>query len=434
MGFFTSSDLIESHTPNCAKCGLWKTCNSPKMQPTGNGIKKVLVIAEAPGETEDRIGKQLIGQAGTHLRELIGMTQFRLEDDCRKMNAINCRPPNNREPTDKEIECCRPLILKEIHSFKPRAIILLGKAAIKSVIGPLYKDTEAVGSVSLWVDRTIPCFKYNTWLLPSYHPSYLLRQDSDPLLKWSVLNTFTKARKIYQQREDLWAPVPRDYPVEIVESVRQFTSILKQYTKKDRPRRPVAFDYETSGLRPDRPGHFIRSMSISDGHSTFSGLVDLTDIHFVQALRSFLLCWNVPKIGANIKFETRWSKKFLGVAPRPWVWDTMMAQHFLDNRKESTSLKFQAFVRWGLSHYGMELEPFLASHGAEFNTIADAPVAQLLQYGGIDALGEFRLAAEQRTEWNERRETGPQPIQSPLFRNLVKWMDKRKKDSYAYRY
>ena len=88
-GFFSISKLQnkqpESHITKCGLCGLYKNCISPKMPPTGKGRKKILIVAEAPGEEEDKRNTQLIGRAGKYTRRVLKTLNIDLDIDCRKV-------------------------------------------------------------------------------------------------------------------------------------------------------------------------------------------------------------------------------------------------------------------------------------------------------------------------------------------------------------
>ena len=99
--FFTDEQLksvymSKSQDSKCLECGLFKTCKSPKMPVTGEGRKKCLIIAEAPGEEEDFQNTQLVGRAGSLLRGRLEERGLDLDLDFWKTNALACRPPNNR--------------------------------------------------------------------------------------------------------------------------------------------------------------------------------------------------------------------------------------------------------------------------------------------------------------------------------------------------
>jgi uracil-DNA glycosylase len=180
MGFFAASSWSAKNSrpqlAQCGACGLSRKCFSPRMPPTGKGSNKVLVVAEAPGEEEDRQGVQLIGRAGQLLRNMLHTIGEEL-DDCWKTNAVICRPPGNEIKTEY-VAACRPTLLKTIAELKPRVIILLGGSAVESVIEPEWGRN--VGGIGRWAGYTIPSPTYNAWLCPTYHPSYLLRPKRTP--------------------------------------------------------------------------------------------------------------------------------------------------------------------------------------------------------------------------------------------------------------
>src|SRR3990167_10688883 len=121
-GFFHSSRVqVESPegslVPKCGACGLFKSCQSPKMGRYGDGRKKVLVVGEAPGQTEDEDGRPFIGKAGTFLRQCLRQIGADLDQDAWTTNSLICRPPKNTTPEIKQISYCRPNLLNTIKRF-----------------------------------------------------------------------------------------------------------------------------------------------------------------------------------------------------------------------------------------------------------------------------------------------------------------------------
>src|SRR3974377_473321 len=120
------------HRLGCAACPL-KDCgaHTPYMKPTLGG-GSVYFLAEAPGRDEDEhTGRPLTGASGSLLRECLpdGGDSWNFD------NVVNCRPPNNRTPTPKEIECCRPRRIKYIEQAKPTLIVGLGATPMHAIIG-----------------------------------------------------------------------------------------------------------------------------------------------------------------------------------------------------------------------------------------------------------------------------------------------------------
>ena len=141
-GFFKTFPLTRGilSKESCRSCGLYKTCRSPKMNYTGKGRKKILIVGEAPGRSEDEDWErkgykeptQFIGDAGALFRLKLQPYGLDLDEDFWKINASNCRPPGNRKPTRKELKFCRFMLDKAIRELKPESIWLLGGAAVES--------------------------------------------------------------------------------------------------------------------------------------------------------------------------------------------------------------------------------------------------------------------------------------------------------------
>src|SRR5690554_1278964 len=173
-GFFPESTLISkpplSLIPKCGACGLHKTCQSPKMPPSGKGRRKVLIVGEAPGAHEDEQGVQFVGKAGQFLQERLNELGVRMRTDCYITNALICRPPGNKIENKNAVDYCRPNLLRTLEEVEPHTVVLLGGTAVRSLVGALWK--EDVGPLERWVGWNIPCTKPNVWICPTYHPSY----------------------------------------------------------------------------------------------------------------------------------------------------------------------------------------------------------------------------------------------------------------------
>ena len=89
----------------------------------------------------------------------------------------------------------------------------------------------------------------------------------------------------------------------------------------------------------------------------------------------------------------------MGVAVKGWLWCTMLAAHYLDNRPGITSIKFQGYIRLGIGEYNKWAEPFLhAKRANDLNRITEAPVGDVLRYNGVDSWLEYTVAMEQMKE------------------------------------
>ena len=396
--FFTRKETEALDRPDgksysCFSCGLYKNCKSPRMKPYGNFKKKILNIGEAPGEIEDQSGKPFQGKTGKVLQKMYSKFGIDLFEDCLNINAVHCRPVDehgkNRPPTNFEIECCRRATLNVVYDNQPKVIVLLGNAAVYSMIGHRWK--KDLGGIAKWRGFTLPDQDFQAWVCPTFHPSYIERSDSDEVMtiwKEDLEQTFDMIKEPF--------PVYKEPDIDIIEDL----SVLDKIKIGE-----VAIDYETTGLKPHATGQRIVCTAVAD----------TTDHCYVfmmpktrQELQPFLKLLSNPRIGKiahNMKYEDAWSTVRLKQPVVNWMWDTMQAAHIIDNRQATTNLKFQTYINFGIVDYASEIEPFLkpkiVTSGNDLNQIMDlvnrmGGKEKLLEYCGLDAVHEFRLAIKQR--------------------------------------
>lgn len=388
-GFFSGSKIRQVKKPlpllaHCGDCGLYKAgCKSPKMVPSGKGKRKIMIIGEAPGADEDRQGEPFVGKTGQNLRMNLRKVGIDPNQDCIFTNALICRPPNNKIKDEKAVEYCRPNVLRVIEEHKPRVIILLGKQAVKSVIGFLWK--EEVGAMDRWLGWQIPSQRFNAWICPTWHPSYLMRKKSQ-VADMMFLRHLKAATKLDYRP---WRKIP-DYKAQIVNVLDpdKAADLIDSMVKKGRP---LAFDYEANCLKPDSSQSRIVCCSVSDGRLTIA--FPWTG-RAVQAMKR-LIRSKSKKIASNMKFEERWTRAKLGLSVRNWDHDTMLAAHVLDNREGICSIKFQAFVLLGQESYDDHIKPYLQSKEKgcySLNRIDRCDLDDLMTYCGLDSLLEWKVA------------------------------------------
>lgn len=379
--------------PECNKCNLYQSVKSPKMPYSGEGRKRVLLLAEAPGENEDDSGKQFVGNAGFELVQMLREVGVNMRKDCWLDNAVICRPMddngNNRKPTKKEIDCCRPHLSAVLQKLRPNVIIPMGSVALQSLIELAWKSGE-VESVESWVGWKIPCIQLNTWICPTFHPSYYLR-GQDPVVRKHMVSHFRRAFAITKKP---WGENGKDRP-----DYRSKVRVLLDTDKAARDLtcmmafgKPLAFDLETTTLKPDGPKSNIICASVSDGTTSIAfpweGKV-------VEQMRKFLES-KVPKVGWNIAFETRWIKAHLGIWVKNWLWDGMIASHWLNCHRGICGLDFQAFVQLGVGDYYSHLGGLMTSKGSYLpNRLTTVDREVLLEYCGLDSLYEVMIAKKQ---------------------------------------
>lgn len=382
-------------TYSCVSCGLYSNALNPRMPAYGNFKKGILNIGEAPGETEDRRNRQWQGKVGKILQRTYAKLGIDLFEDCLNINSVNCRPPGNRTPSDHELACCRSKVFELIEKHKPKVIVLLGNAAIASVIGAHWK--KDLGGITKWRGFTIPDRTHQTWICPVFHPSFVARQEN------------TETYTIWQQ--DLERAVAQtQVPFPTHPDERTQVEIL---SKKEAPfvlekinlshSGMVFIDFETTGLKPHGEGHRIVCVAVATSpDKSYAFMLPKRDGD-LQHLKRVFTNTGIPKGAANMKFEAAWSTVKLGTEIRPWVWDTMQAAHILDNRQGITSLKFQTYINFGVPDYDSHIASFLKGHDPKnancmnrvLEYIKQGHEDELLMYCGLDALFEFKLGVLQ---------------------------------------
>jgi uracil-DNA glycosylase family 4 len=401
-GFFPASTVTKpppmSMVAKCGACGLYKDCKSPKMPPSGEGRRKILIVGEAPGADEDDDGIQFVGKAGQFLQDELSMLGVDLRKDCWITNALICRPPDNKIDDDEKIDHCRPNLIKTIQELKPRVVILLGLSAVRSLVGYAWKRATSgengeykVGSLGRWVGWTVPSTEPTAWICPTYHPSYLLRVH-DKVLDNVFRKHLTRAFELADKRP--WEELPNyEAQVEVILDTDKAAAIIRKMIEKGGP---VAVDYENNTLKPETPR--ARTLCCSVCWRGKKTIAYPWHGEAIKATGELLASERVYKIASNLKHENRWTLKEFGFLVRRWLHDTMVAAHVLDNREGGIcGLKFQAFVQLGAQSYDDHISEFLTSHSnTKLNTAAsEVDLRQLLTYCGCDTLLEYLLAEHQ---------------------------------------
>lgn len=156
----------------------------------GNPQAKVMIIGEAPGRDEDRIGKPFVGASGKLLDKMLAAIGLSREENVYITNVINWRPPGNRDPSDSEIAMFMPFLQRHIALVNPDFLLLAGGVPAKRLLDTTQGITRQRGK---WVDYTPPGSETPIPALPVFHPAYLLRNPIQKRHAWRDLRAL-KAR------------------------------------------------------------------------------------------------------------------------------------------------------------------------------------------------------------------------------------------------
>ncbi|HHU88446.1 MAG: uracil-DNA glycosylase [Sphaerochaetaceae bacterium] len=177
-----SLEEIGKTIEKCTKCNLAKG-RTKSVPGEGNHNPSLLVVGEGPGRDEDRTGRPFVGQAGNYFETWMKAIKLSREGDFFITNIVKCRPPENRDPLNEEIEACLPYLERQIELLQPRVILCLGRVAAYSLLGLSESLTLLRGK------------KHNYHGIPvviTYHPAAVLRNLTLRAPVWEDLKKVTR--------------------------------------------------------------------------------------------------------------------------------------------------------------------------------------------------------------------------------------------------
>jgi len=314
---------------NCTLCRLAKTANTVCL--LGNGPKRseVMIVGEMPSAKEDTTGKHSLTSAAMLLEDLLVQYGFEPEDIF-TTNAVSCRPPDSRSPSKGEIKACKKWLDHQIAVVKPKYILLLGNTPLMSI----------TGKAGVTKQRGHPFEKEGIIYLPTYHPSFVLRDEANG-------EALERDVRLFREIVDK-GMIPREDNLRhtIVRNRKDFEAMLRAL------RNEVSFDIETNGLYPWQTytSRFVKGVEVKEDF-----VPQITMIGFGTADGEFSLPINHPEspwsedaiddmlveiearlrkckvIAHNGKFDFLWMLVIFGVTWYEFFeFDTMLAHYMLD--------------------------------------------------------------------------------------------------------
>ena len=172
-----SLEKLKKSISNIKNCELKKNATNIVFA-DGNPKSKIMIIGEAPGSNEDQEGLPFVGRAGTLLDKMLASINL----DRKSVyisNIINYRPPENRNPTEEEINRYLPFITKHIEIINPKILVLLGGTAMNALVGNNVVISKIRGQ---WIEKKFGQCKTST--IVTFHPAFLMRQPTQKKLAW----------------------------------------------------------------------------------------------------------------------------------------------------------------------------------------------------------------------------------------------------------
>lgn len=185
-------EKIRQKCLKCDKCALGKTRTNIVFS-GGTPNHKMVLVGEAPGYWEDQKGEPFVGKAGQLLDKIFECVGLSRKKDVYICNTLKCRPPENRDPLPDEKAACREYLDAQISILKPKIILICGRVALNTFLPDKGGITKVRGQ---WFDGP-----YGAKMMPIFHPSYLLRNDSrekgSP--KWLMWQDIKEIKRVYDE-------------------------------------------------------------------------------------------------------------------------------------------------------------------------------------------------------------------------------------------
>ncbi len=183
-------DLIKNKCANCQKCSLGATRTNIVFS-SGVPNNKLVLVGEAPGYWEDQKGEPFVGKAGQLLDKIFESVGFSRKEHVYICNTLKCRPPENRDPLPEEKAACKEYLDEQLKILNPKIILICGRVALNTFLPDKGSITKVRGQ---WFDGP-----NGAKMMPIFHPSYLLRNDSrekgSP--KWLMWQDIKEIKRVY---------------------------------------------------------------------------------------------------------------------------------------------------------------------------------------------------------------------------------------------
>ena len=168
---------IREEIGDCTRCKLHTQGRKQIVFGVGDPNADLMFVGEAPGADEDAQGEPFVGRAGQLLTKMIAAMGF-ARGEVYIANVIKCRPPENRNPDPDEVASCEPFLFQQIDTIRPKVIVALGSFAAKALLKTQDPISRLRGRVYAY---------HGAKLIPTFHPSFLLRSPNQKKYAWDDL-------------------------------------------------------------------------------------------------------------------------------------------------------------------------------------------------------------------------------------------------------
>lgn len=422
-GFFDIEELpkqtevgtysARSRIPTCQACKQLYSCARPKAPAVGKGEKRILVIGGPVTRAYEN--NEAMGSGYEFLKRAMSYNDISLEKDCWYTFAIKCFSAKKKKANKTTIAACHRKLMEEIRELKPAVIVPTTSMAWEVLLYDRLAG-RANTKYSSYCGFAIPDQKLRTWIIPIYATEFMLKLDAEDK-KWNPYKLFyDRQLKSILAHIDKPVPVFKDNVVCVTDEAKA-TELLEQYAYKKR----MAFDYETTGLKPYRKGHEILCVSFADGKTSWAFPM-FKSPRFLAAYRVLMETAPTKLIAHNAAFEKNWTKVILDIEPKNVTMDSMLLAHSYRNNIK-TGLKFLVYAFYGVLGYDNEVDDYIDApleerkkYGSNaFNRLKSLPIEKLLYYNGLDSQYTYWLYDDMFRELDEEHQFPGYKLQNNLF-------------------
>ena len=319
----------------------------------GDPHAEIMLVAEALDETEELLGEPMVGRSGQRLNALIDTT-FGLErSDVWITNVVKHRPPDNRDPTKKEINDCIEYLWQEIQQVQPRIIVTLGRIALREIAPQLKLSADHGKAFNISVAG------HDCIVVPWYHPAYALRSGEGETTVVEDAANFNEAIELLGSNVAVGT-----YRLATLEQADEYCAGASRF----------AFDLETTSVKTGKYQDFpdIVGWSVANGDADTAALYHASG-EFGDVVQHSLRSDDVEVICHNTKFEYG-RLRALGVTLRNYE-DTKIAAYLLGY--PSTHLKH-------LTRQELGIDPITYEQATQGRDMGDLTPEEILAYAAAD--------------------------------------------------
>lgn len=190
-------EAVAEEVLSCKRCPLHST-RTRAVPGEGNPCARVMLVGEAPGYNEDLQGRPFVGAAGNLLNEVLRIAGLQ-RSEVFITNVVKCRPPNNRDPADEEVEACKPYLLRQLTAVKPEVVVCLGRHSTRVFFELAGLKFESIMRVR-GEPRRLTISGLEILCVPTLHPAAALY---NPRLRSLLEADFRLLARIFSRGEGL---------------------------------------------------------------------------------------------------------------------------------------------------------------------------------------------------------------------------------------